>query len=247
MKRCDAIDVAEPDRARRRLTLRRDINCNTIKGNFEMSGQYRKTRTFGAVVIAMSLISNSVSAASTQALTSFRPALTFTTTTDDGHLVQVQHRRGDGARDRDDRFNDRRDRKRWDRRGERRGERRAERREERRADRRAERREDQRYRNGHRGYRDQRPGYRRDNDGWWFPLAAFALGAVILNQQQKRTPSYSQSYTPSYDTWNHIPSRNMAAHDNWCDQQYRSYSRSTKTFQPYNGPRKYCNSPFDLL
>lgn len=31
---------------------------------------------------------------------------------------------------------------------------------------------------GHRGYRDYRPGYRH-HDGYWFPLAAFATGAII--------------------------------------------------------------------
>jgi hypothetical protein len=99
-----------------------------------------------------------------------------------------------------------------------------------------------RYKRGCRGSREYRDGYRRDNDGWWFPLAAFALGAIILNQQNLG-PAYSQTYS----NWDHIPDGNLGAHHSWCDQQYRSYSRTSKTFQPYNGPRKYCNSPYDLL
>ena len=99
-----------------------------------------------------------------------------------------------------------------------------------------------RYKRGYRGSREYRRGYRRDSDGWWFPLAAFALGAIILNQQNQRSTSPRSS-----GNWNHIPAGNMAAHDNWCAQRYRSYDRASKTFQPYNGPRKYCNSPYDLL
>lgn len=35
------------------------------------------------------------------------------------------------------------------------------------------------YYHGYRGYRDRRPGYRRNKDGLWYPAAAFALGAII--------------------------------------------------------------------
>lgn len=33
--------------------------------------------------------------------------------------------------------------------------------------------------NGHRGYRDQRRGYRRGHDGWWYPAQAFG-GRIII-------------------------------------------------------------------
>jgi hypothetical protein len=33
-------------------------------------------------------------------------------------------------------------------------------------------------------------------------------------------------------------------HVNWCSQRYRSYRIPDNTFQPYNGPRKQCVSPF---
>ena len=34
------------------------------------------------------------------------------------------------------------------------------------------------------------------------------------------------------------------AHVNWCLSKYRSYHVPTDTFQPYNGPRKNCVSPY---
>ncbi len=34
------------------------------------------------------------------------------------------------------------------------------------------------------------------------------------------------------------------AHASWCLDRYRSYQPSTNTYQPYNGPRRACVSPF---
>jgi hypothetical protein len=34
------------------------------------------------------------------------------------------------------------------------------------------------------------------------------------------------------------------AHVAWCYQRYRSYRASDNTFQPYNGPRRECYSPY---
>ncbi|WP_432283424.1 BA14K family protein [Aminobacter sp. BA135] len=88
------------------------------------------------------------------------------------------------------------------------------------------------YFNGHRGYRDYRPGYRRHNN-FWFPAGAFIAGAIIggaiANQPQ---PRYVQ------------PSRYGNAHVQWCYDRYRSYRASDNTFQPYNGPRQQCYSPY---
>jgi|GEM_PF-293072 hypothetical protein len=109
-------------------------------------------------------------------------------------------------------------------------------------DQRVDRREG--YRGGYRGYRTPRNGYRRDdNDGLFYPLAAFALGAILLNELNN---NQRQGQTASRG-WSHIPARNISAHDNWCAGKYRSYRTSDKTFQPYNGPRRYCNSPYDAL
>jgi len=88
---------------------------------------------------------------------------------------------------------------------------------------------DSRYWRGHRGYRDYRPGYRRHGD-FWFPAAAFITGAIVggaLNQ-----PAPRRVY------------RSGDAHVQWCYNRYRSYRAYDNTFQPYNGPRRQCHSPY---
>jgi len=89
-----------------------------------------------------------------------------------------------------------------------------------------ERRGDRAFYNGHRGYRHHRPGYRQHN-GWWFPPAAFIAGAIIgggmANQQ---------------------PHRLSAAHVRWCQERWRSYRVSDNSYQPFNGPRRACVSPY---
>lgn len=79
--------------------------------------------------------------------------------------------------------------------------------------------------NGHRGYPDRRPGYRYHN-GYWFPLAAFAAGAIIGGAIQQGQPSYGNSHT------------------SWCANRWRSYRAYDNTYQPYNGPRAQCVSPY---
>ena len=84
------------------------------------------------------------------------------------------------------------------------------------------------YWNGHRGYRDYHRGYRRHGD-YWFPLAAFATGALItgaiVNSENNRV--YEGN-----------------AHVQWCYDHYRSYRASDNTFQPNYGGRQQCNSPY---
>lgn len=91
-----------------------------------------------------------------------------------------------------------------------------------------ERRGNNFYFNGYRGYDGPRPGYREHN-GVWFPLAAFAAGAIItgaiVNQQQPR-------YVGN-------------AHVEWCYDRYRSYRAYDNTYQPLNGPRRQCYSPYN--
>lgn len=84
------------------------------------------------------------------------------------------------------------------------------------------------YYRGHRGYRDYRPGYKRHGD-FWYPAAAFiagaAIGGIIANQPSRVV-------------------RTGGAHTEWCYNRYRSYRASDNTFQPYNGPRQQCYSPY---
>ncbi|TPK42924.1 BA14K family protein [Mesorhizobium sp. B2-5-4] len=83
------------------------------------------------------------------------------------------------------------------------------------------------YWNGHRGYREYRRGYRRHGD-YWFPLAAFATGALITGAIVNEN--------------NRVYEGN--AHVQWCYDHYRSYRASDNTFQPNNGPRRECRSPY---
>lgn len=79
------------------------------------------------------------------------------------------------------------------------------------------------YWHGHRGYRYARPGYRRYNDGWWYPLAAFSAGAIIGGAVAQ-------------------PPRG-SAHVRWCASRYKTYRASDNTYQPTNGPRRQCVGP----
>lgn len=109
--------------------------------------------------------------------------------------------------------------RRWDRRGDRR-------------DRgRFERRGNYHYYNGHRGYREARRGYRQHN-GYWFPPAAFIAGAIIGGAIANQPPVQYR------------PRGGGNAHVQWCYDRYRSYDARSNTYQPYNGPRRQCNSPY---
>lgn len=88
-------------------------------------------------------------------------------------------------------------------------------------------RDDGMYWRGHRGYREYRRGYRRHGD-YWFPLAAFATGALITGAIINNQRVY----------------RGGDAHVQWCYDRYRSYRASDNSFQPNYGPRKQCNSPY---
>ena len=88
-----------------------------------------------------------------------------------------------------------------------------------------ERRGNSAYYNGHRGYKTPRRGYRQHN-GYWFPGAAFITGAIIGGIITNQNTQHGSS------------------HVRWCHDHYRSYRASDNTFQPYNGPRKQCRSPY---
>lgn len=94
-----------------------------------------------------------------------------------------------------------------------------------------DRRGDHYYFNGHRGFRHYRPGYRYHN-GFWFPAAAFIAGAIIGGALASPRGVYRQRYELH------------PAHVEWCHARYRSYRAWDDTFQPYNGPRRRCRSPY---
>lgn len=89
--------------------------------------------------------------------------------------------------------------------------------------------------NGHRGYRHRRHGYRHYN-GWWFPAGAFVAGAIIGGALNNSPPPYSER--------RYIRRGGGNAHVSWCYDRYRSYRQYDNTFQPYNGPRQQCYSPY---
>jgi hypothetical protein len=86
------------------------------------------------------------------------------------------------------------------------------------------------YYNGHRGYTQRRAGYRL-HGGFWFPPAAFIMGAIIGGALA----------SPPAAT---VPGRLSQAHVNWCRSRYVSYRLSDNTFQPFSGPRRACVSPY---
>ncbi|MCO5063245.1 MAG: BA14K family protein [Rhizobiaceae bacterium] len=89
------------------------------------------------------------------------------------------------------------------------------------------------YYNGHRGYSYYRPGYRRYND-FWFPAGAFVAGALLGGALAAPAPVYREPPRGMYSD----------AHVRWCYNRYRSYRAYDNTFQPYNGPRQQCYSPY---
>ncbi len=80
------------------------------------------------------------------------------------------------------------------------------------------------YWNGYRGYREYRPGHRR-HSGFWYPGAAFSLGIILAPAVR-----------------NNVYRGNT--HVNWCANRYQSYRAYDNTWQPYNGPRRICVSPY---
>jgi hypothetical protein len=86
------------------------------------------------------------------------------------------------------------------------------------------------YYHGHRGYRESRPGYRY-HEGYWFPLGAFAAGAIIGGALAQPAPvARGAGINPR--------------HYDWCQARYRSYDSYSNTFQPNYGPRRACLSPY---
>lgn len=76
----------------------------------------------------------------------------------------------------------------------------------------------------------QRPHYR--GDYWGGSGVYFGLGLGV--------PTYRYVEPRRY----YRTQRLSSAHVQWCYDRYRSYRASDNTFQPYNGPRQQCYSPY---
>ncbi|MBO0344930.1 BA14K family protein [Roseibium limicola] len=101
--------------------------------------------------------------------------------------------------------------------------------------------------NGHRGSRRQHRGW-REYRGWWFPPAAFAFsfGTAPQRAAPRHYDKPRRNAPQRYDRPRHDARGGGLSprHYRWCQNRYRSYRASDNTFQPYNGPRRRCRSPF---
>jgi hypothetical protein len=86
------------------------------------------------------------------------------------------------------------------------------------------------YHNGYHGSKYYRKGYRRYNDGWWYPMAAFGAGVIIGG-------AIASQPAPVYGSVN-------TRHVQWCTNRYRTYRAYDNTYAPRVGVRAQCVSPY---
>ncbi|MGB3387422.1 MAG: BA14K family protein [Pseudaminobacter sp.] len=84
--------------------------------------------------------------------------------------------------------------------------------------------------------RHYRPRYYRDPGvylgfGWGVPSYRYIEPGYRYVRPRYVAPRYNRV-------------RMSQAHVNWCYNRYRSYRAYDNTFQPYNGPRRQCYSPY---
>lgn len=90
------------------------------------------------------------------------------------------------------------------------------------------------YRDDRRYYRHHGRYYRhRDRSNAGAIIGGLAAGAIIGGAlAQPRYAPPPRRYVGS------------SSHTSWCYNRYRSYRAYDNTFQPYNGPRQQCYSPY---
>ncbi|WP_011580836.1 MULTISPECIES: BA14K family protein [Chelativorans] len=86
--------------------------------------------------------------------------------------------------------------------------------------------------------RDRDRHWRRPRSGIYFEFGTggFRYGPPAYVHPPYYAPPRYVAPRPTYGL--------SAAHVNWCYARYRSYRASDNTFQPYNGPRRVCVSPY---
>ncbi|MGE0501800.1 MAG: BA14K family protein [Rhizobiaceae bacterium] len=77
-------------------------------------------------------------------------------------------------------------------------------------------------------------------------IGGLAAGAIIgaLTRPRYYDDYYYERryYRPRVD---YSPRGGIDAHQRWCLNRWRSYDVYSDTYQPYHGPRRYCNSPYN--
>jgi len=91
-------------------------------------------------------------------------------------------------------------------------------------------------------------GHARHRDGFSFSLS---LGSQYP-YHHRHYRAYPREYyvypAPRRHVYHPAPRRayqsDWGAHVAWCYDRWRSYSEYDNTYQPFNGPRRECRSPF---
>ncbi|MFC6486905.1 BA14K family protein [Nitratireductor sp. GCM10026969] len=91
------------------------------------------------------------------------------------------------------------------------------------------------WRKHHRGDHRWRKHHRRDYDWRRHSRPRSGIYFEFGTAPRYARPRYVRP-APAY--------RLSRAHVGWCYDRYRSYRASDNTFQPYNGPRRQCVSPY---
>ncbi|MGI2033736.1 BA14K family protein [Rhizobium panacihumi] len=84
-------------------------------------------------------------------------------------------------------------------------------------------------------YGDRRYYRRHHRNNAGAVIGGLALGAIVGGAIANSQPRYAPA--PRYY-------RGASSHTQWCANRYRSYRAYDNTFQPYNGPRQQCYSPY---